>query len=128
MEMMRPILVCVAAALVALTLKSTRPEIAAVIVMAAGLLALMMLTGALSTVVEALKMLGETAGIGGNSSAILLRACGISLVCDLAGSICLDAGEAQLAQRIALGGRVILLSMSAPLIVELLGGISEWLR
>ncbi len=127
MEAVRIVLLCVAAALVAVAIRQQRPEMATVVAMAAGLLALMMTLGPLVTVVDAFNQLSSRAGLQETSVQLMLRACGISLICEFASSLCQDAGEGVLAQRIEFGGRVALLAMSVPLLTTLVERIIEWL-
>ncbi|MDL2206586.1 stage III sporulation AC/AD family protein [Eubacteriales bacterium OttesenSCG-928-N13] len=127
MEIVRIVLLCVAAAMIAMALRTQRPEMAAMVAMAAGLVALMMSLGAVSSVVGAFSQLSERAGLSGESVSLMLRACGISLLCEFASGLCQDAGEGALAQRIEFGGRVALLAMSVPLLVSLSERVIEWL-
>lgn len=127
MEIVRIILLCVAAALVAVVLRKQQPGMGALVAMAAGLAALAMSAPALRGVADAFLSLSERAGILGDSAALMLRACGISLLCEFGSALCQDAGEGALAQRIDFGGRVALLAMSVPLLTRLVEGMLEWL-
>lgn len=127
MEIIKIILLCVAAALIAVALRTDHPEMAAMVAMAAGLVALIMSFGALASVVEAFSTLSAKAGLSSSSVQLMLRACGISLLCEFASGLCKDAGEGTLASRIDFGGRVALLAMSVPLLVSLVERIVQWL-
>lgn len=56
---------------------------------------------------------------------VLLKATGISLVTDLAGMICVDAGNASLEKAVRLLGTVAMLSMAVPVFQTLLSLIQE---
>lgn len=127
MEIVRIVVLCVAAAMIAVALRAQRPEMAAVVAMAAGLVALMMSVGALSSVASAFSELSRRAGLEDSSAQLMLRACGVSLLCEFASGLCQDAGEGALAQRIEFGARAALLAMSVPLLTTLVERILTWL-
>lgn len=127
MDVIKIVLLCVAAALIAVALRAQRPEMATALAMAAGLAALIMSFGAISTVVDAFGALSVRAGISSASVQLMLRACGISLICEFGAGLCQDAGEGTLAKRIEFGGRIALLAMSVPLLSSLVERIITWL-
>ncbi len=127
MEIIRIILLCVAAALISVLLRKQQPGMGALVAMAAGLVALMMSLPAIRTVADTFTDLAARANLLGGSAGLMLRACGISLLCEFGASMCQDAGEGALAQRIDFGGRVALLAMSVPLLTQLVEGMLEWL-
>ena len=51
---------------------------------------------------------------------IVLKIIGISYICQFAADICKDAGEASIAGKIELGGKIIIISLSMPIIYNLL--------
>jgi len=119
MEVVRLVLLCVAAAMVATMLKADRPEMAATVAMAAGVMAILMAVGDLRTVADAAKVLSTGAGVPGDSTGLMLRATGIALVAEFGAEISRDAGQSALAGRIELGARVALAAMSVPLLTGL---------
>jgi stage III sporulation protein AD len=119
MDVVRLVLLCVAAALVAAMLRVDRPEMAAAVAMAAGTVALLMAAGNLKVVVDAARALAGGAGVSGESTQIMLRAAGIALIAEFGAQLSRDAGESALAGRIELGARVALAAMSVPLITGL---------
>jgi stage III sporulation protein AD len=119
MEVVRLVLLCVAAALVAAMLRVDRPEMAAAVAMAAGTVAFLMAVGDMKTVADAARALAASAGVAGESTLVMLRAAGIALIAEFGAQISRDAGESALAGRIELGARVALAAMCVPLITGL---------
>jgi stage III sporulation protein AD len=116
MEVIRLVLLCVAAALIAAMLRVDRPEMAAAVAMAAGVAAFLMVIGDIRSVAEAAQSLASGAGVSGDSTALMLRAAGIALVAEFGAQISRDAGESALAGRIELGARVALAAMTIPVL------------
>ena len=51
---------------------------------------------------------------------LLIKITGIAILTEFAVSICKDAGESSIASRIDMGGKVIIVSMSIPILAGLL--------
>jgi len=127
MMTMKIILLCIAAAAFSSILRADRPEIALVVAMAAGLVALLWSMPELTQAVEAMTNLSKRAGIGADSTRRLLQAAGIALLCEFGSQLCKDAGEGLLATRIEFGGRVSILALSVPLLIELVNRFAEFI-
>lgn len=125
MSAVRIILMCIAAAAFSSILRVDRPEIAFVVAMAAGLIALLWSMPELTEAVEAMTSLSQKAGIGEDATQRMLRAAGIALLCEFGAQLCKDSGEGLLASRIEFGGRISILALSVPLIIDLVSKFSE---
>lgn len=113
------ILLC--AALLALMLRTRRPELAMCLSLAAGGVVLCLLMGQLTPLLVAVKQMGEAGGLASTHITAVLKAAGICLLTQLAADTCRDAGEAALAGKAELTGRFLLLLLAVPLFEELLG-------
>lgn len=58
---------------------------------------------------------------------VLLKITGISILTEYAVSICKDSGESSIANKIDLGGKVIVISMSIPVISTALESLTKLL-
>ena len=117
------VLLCVAAALVCATLRAQKPELAIGVALAAGVAVAWMTLPGLRTAADSIFQFADRAGVGEESSNLILRAAGVALLAEFGAQLCQDAGENALAGRIELGVRVMLIAMAAPMITELLGVI-----
>ena len=61
----------------------------------------------------------ERSGLAGELSGILLRCAGIALAAELGGQLCRDAGAGALAQKVELGGKILILCAALPMVTEL---------
>ena len=106
------------------SLRPQRPEFAMALSLAAGVMALVWAMDYIKEAVEGLTALARGAGMGEGAMALMLRAAGVAVLAEFGASLCRDAGESALAGRVELGGRVVLLAMSVPLMT----GLVERLR
>lgn len=104
----------------ALTLRKQRPELALLVSAATGLIIFIwVLTG----VGPALRAMQDIAGSLDQSAdffAVALKVTGIALIAQFSSQVCRDAGEESIAQKIELGGKVVMLAMTVPLLLNMI--------
>lgn len=101
-------------------IKQYRPEFAVYISIITGVLILLISLQKMSGIVTLIKGISEKAGINGEFLSILLKITGIAILAEFAVSICKDSGESAIASKIEMGSKVIIISMSVPIISSLL--------
>ncbi len=104
-------------------LKQYRPEFALYISLLAGVIILYLAIDNLTSVINMLKEICNKSGINSKFLMILIKMTGIAFLAEFAISICKDAGEGAIASKVELGSKAIIISMSVPIIYNLLGVI-----
>ena len=104
----------------ALMLKQTRPELAAVISLAGGVVVLLMFLGALSGVIGGITTLVNRTGIKSEVFSALLKIIGIGYLTEFAAGICTDAGNTGMAQKVIMAGKVLILVLAMPIVNNLI--------
>lgn len=120
MDIVKIIGVGLIALIIIVILKQYKPEFAMYVSLIAGALILFMLLDKLTGIVELLANLSNKAGINNQFLGILLKITGIAFLTEFAVSICQDSGETTIANKIDLGGKVIIIAISIPIISALL--------
>ena len=120
MEIVKIIGVGIIALIIIIVLKQYKPEFTIYISLIAGSIILFMLFNKISGIVTLLTSLSSKLGIGNEFLKILFKITGIAILTEFAVSICKDAGEGAIANKIDLGGKVIIVSISIPIITALL--------
>ena len=124
MDAVRAMFICVAGALVCAMLRVQRPEFRLAAAIAAGLAALALTMDGIASGVDTLTQLAQEAGLSGETTGLMMRATGITVLAEFGAQLCRDAGESALAGRVELAGRTFLLTMAAPLLSDLVGRIA----
>lgn len=110
--------------IVALTIiiiiKQYRPEFAIYISLIAGILIVLLVMDKLEEVVKLIQAISTKTSINNQFLSVLIKITGIALLTEFAVSICKDSGESAIANKIELGSKVIIISMSIPIITSLL--------
>ena len=103
-----------------IVVKQYRPEFAVYISIIAGITILLLALQKMGQVVMLIQSISEKAGINGKFLSILLKITGIAIITEFAVSVCKDSGESAIASKIEMGSKVIIISMSIPIISSLL--------
>ena len=86
----------------------------------AGAIILLMSVGKLSGIVTILENIATKTKVNGEFLAILIKITGIAFLTEFAVSVCKDAGETAIASKVDIGGKVIIIAISIPIVSALL--------
>lgn len=114
------IAVGILAAVLSLTLKKQNPETGLLIAITASVLIFLMALPMLTEAVHFINYLGALADGQAAYVGLALRVVGVAYMAELGASVCSDAGETAIAAKIDLGGRVIILVMAMPIVMDIL--------
>lgn len=85
-----------------------------------GVLILLVVTDKLTGIINLLQSISSKASINSEFLGLLIKITGIAFLSEFAISICKDSGEAAIASKIEIGTKIIIISMSIPIISSLL--------
>ena len=74
----------------------------------------------LTGIIQLIESISNKANINNQFIAILIKITGIAFLSEFAVSICKDAGETAISNKIEIGTKIIIISMSIPIISSLL--------
>ena len=125
MEIIKIIGIGLIALIIIILLKQYKPEFVIYISLLSGVLILLLLMDQLTGIVNLIQSIAGKANINSQFLALLIKITGIAFLSEFAVSICQDAGEGAIASKIELGSKIIIISMSIPIISSLLEIILE---
>lgn len=125
MDIIKIIGVGLIALIIIIILKQYRPEFVIYVSLIAGALILLMVIDKIGNIVNLLTTLSNKTAINNEFLILLIKITGIAFLTEFAVSICKDSGEAAIASKVDLGGKVLIISMSIPIISSLLETILE---
>ncbi len=120
MEIVKIIGIGLIALIIIIIVKQYRPEFTIYVSLIAGALILMLVFDKISEVINLLTSLSNKTAINNQFLILLIKITGIAFLTEFAVSICKDAGETAIASKMDMGGKVIIISMSIPIIASLL--------
>ena len=106
--------------IVIIILKQYKPEFAIYVSIIAGIIILYMIIDKLGNIISLLQNISDKSGVNSEFLGLLLKITGIAFLTEFAINICKDAGEGAIASKIEIGSKVVIVSMSVPIISSLL--------
>lgn len=120
MEIIKIIGIGLIALITIIIIKQYKPEFALYISLAASILILTMAFDKLFSVIDLLRHLANKTSISTTYITLLLKITGIAILTEFAVSICKDCGETAIANKMDIAGKIIIVSVSIPIISSLL--------
>ncbi len=118
----------IAAAVFAVFIKGWRPELAIQVSLIATIIILAAVLPYLKVVADMLRDIIAQADIESKYIGIVLKIVGIAYIAQFASELCRDAGEGAIASKIEIAGKIIIMTMSMPIIYSLLEVVNEIIR
>ena len=120
MEITQIIGIALIAVIMSIVLKENRPEFAIFVSITVGIIVIVSLTPNINEIINYIKDLANKTNINFKFVEILLKITGIAILSEFAVSICNDANEKSIGSKIDIGGKIIIISISLPIVKALL--------
>lgn len=101
-------------------IKQYKSEFAIYVSLIAGALILMMAFNELQGVISLLNKFANNSSINSSFITLLLKITGIAILTEFAVSLCKDSGEGAIANKVDIGGKIMIIAVSIPIISGLL--------
>lgn len=128
MDIFKIVGIGLAAAVLAVFIKNWKPELAMQVSLVATVIIFASFLPYLKTLIDMLRDISTQAGIEARYISIVLKVIGIAYVAQFASELCQDAGESAIASKIEVAGKVIIMTISMPVIYSLLEVVNEIIR
>ena len=120
MEIVKIIGIGLISLIIIIMLKQYKPEFAIYVSILSGILILVLVMDKLTGIINLINSIASKASVNTKFIALLIKITGIAFLSEFAVSVCKDAGEGAIASKIELGSKIIIISMSVPIISSLL--------
>ena len=119
----------IAAVVLLVVVRHERPEMAVLLSAAVAAVLFGVIFSRIWAVIEVINQLAARARVDPTFLAVVLRVVGIAYITEFGAQVCRDAGEASVADKVELGGKVLMMVVAVPvlasivdLVVRLAGG------
>ena len=120
MELIKIVGIGIATTICYVLVKQVKSEFAIFVVLAGSVLMLVMIVGQVSSVVEYFNEIIQKTGIDTTIYFTILKIIGVGYLTEFAANICADAGTSSIGNKIMLGGKIVILCLSLPIITSLI--------
>lgn len=103
--------------------QSSLPPLAVLLSLGVGALILLRLLPLLGEIITVFRRLAEESGLSQLYLSVILKIIAVSYVAEFAAGFCRDAGESALATKIELAGKVVVIVLAVPIIVNILDSV-----
>lgn len=110
-----------------MALRDVKSDLALVVAVAGSVIILLMLVGEFTEVFAALEEIVTKAGLSGEVVGLVFKVIGIGYITEFSAGLIEDCGMKSLADKVVLGGKVIIFALSLPIISKLFELISGML-
>jgi stage III sporulation protein AD len=110
----------IVAAVLSVVIRQYRPEISMQVAIALGVVVFLFLSAQLSGISQVVSALFQKADIQPEYFLTILKATGIAFITEFASQTCRDAGEGSIAQKMEIGGKVLIVFLALPMLLTLL--------
>lgn len=125
MDIAKVIGIAFVAVIVISLIKNYRPEFAIYASIITGAIILIMVVNELTPIVSMLKNLSDKMGVSSKFFAILLKITGIAYLTEFGANVCKDSGESAVASKVELAGKILIISLSIPILLALMETLFE---
>lgn len=101
-------------------IKKDRPEIATFIGILTGIMILLSITYKLNFIIDSINDLANKANIPTMYISLIIKLIGIAYLMEFAIQICKDCGEGNIASKLEFGGKIIVMTMSFPILISII--------
>ena len=113
------IVIAVACALGVLLLKQAKPELAVIVGLVGTILIFLMVVSGLTKIISNINGIVTQTGLAVELFSSILKIVGIGYLCEIAASVCQEAGAKAVADMVILGGKIIIMVLAIPIIQAL---------
>ncbi|MGL5642771.1 MAG: stage III sporulation protein AD [Paraclostridium sp.] len=103
-----------------LIIKKERPEMAMFIGILTGIMILLSVTYQFNFIIESINGLASKANIPTMYISLIIKLIGIAYLMEFAIQICKDCGEGNIASKLEFGGKIIVMTMSFPILISII--------
>ncbi len=125
MDVIKIIGIGIISLIIVIIVKQYKPEFAIYISIMAGVLILGLAFDKLTEIIKLLNNLASRTAVNGKFIGLLLKITGIAILTEFAVSLCKDSGETAIATKIDIGGKIMIVAVSIPIISSLLETVTK---
>ncbi len=117
MNILQISIIAIVATVLSVLLKKNAPEYSLYIGLVLGLIVIGCVVGYISEITEIIIELVNKFDLNIEFFNIIIKIIAISYICEFASSLCVDAGETSNAMKVEFAGKIIIISLTIPIIV-----------
>lgn len=126
MTIFKVVIFGIISSILAIILKEQKTDFSFLVTLIASILICIFVFAEIKPIFELVNELVQKSGINMEYMKIILKLVGVSYIVEFGKNVCLDSGQSSIASKIEMAGKVVIVSLSIPVItslVELVSGV-----
>ncbi len=119
MDLIKVVILGVVISLLAVFIKSIKPEFSIFIIMFGSILLIIYIVNSLTDVFSFFNHVVDKTGIDKELFLVLLKIIGVGYIVEFAAGICADSGNISIANKVSIAGKILIFLLSMPIIKNL---------
>jgi len=128
MTMLQAAVVGIVAVVLAIQIKTLRPEYSTYLILTAGIVIAGLSVSRLEVILETIQTIGTYINVHNRYLGTLLKMAGIAYIAEFASGICKDAGYTSMGTQVEMFGKLSILVISGPVLLALLETLQRFME
>ncbi len=125
MELIKVIVLGLVLSIITVLMKSIKPEYSLICVIVGSIILVMYILSGVQSIFDYFSEIVSKAGIDNVMFKTLLKIIGVGYLVEFSAGVCIDSGNSSIADKIVLAGKVLIFSLSIPIISNLFNMIMD---
>ncbi len=125
MEILKVIILGIVISILAVLLKQIKPEYSLICVIVGSIILIMYILSGIKSIFDYFANIVEKTGIDNTMFNTLLKIIGVGYLIEFSASVCNDSGNSSIADKIVLAGKILIFTLSLPIITTLFNMVLE---
>lgn len=127
MELIKVLILGIILSVITVLLKQIKPEYSLICIIVGSIILIAYILSGVTTIFEYFSQIVDKTGIDEDLFSTLLKIIGVGYLIEFSAGICVDSGNSSIADKIVLAGKILIFTLSMPIITNLFNLVLELL-
>lgn len=127
MELIKVLILGIVLSVITVLLKQIKPEYSLICIIVGSIILIAYILSGVTQIFEYFSQIVDKTGIDKNMFLTLLKIIGVGYLIEFSAGVCIDSGNSSIADKIVLAGKILIFTLSMPIITSLFNLVLELL-
>lgn len=127
MELIKVLIIAIIISVLTVLLKQVKPEYSLICIIVGSIILIVYILSGVQTIFDYFSQIVSKTGVDKDMFSTLLKIVGVGYLIEFSASVCIDSGNSSIADKVVLAGKILIFSMSLPIINNLFNLVMEFI-
>ena len=127
MELIKVLIIAIIISVLTVLLKQVKPEYSLICIIVGSIILIVYILSGVQTIFDYFSQIVSKTGVDKDMFSTLLKIVGVGYLIEFSASVCIDSGSSSIADKVVLAGKILIFSMSLPIINNLFNLVMEFI-